>query len=41
MTDYTPIDCSLHSEYELAIIQGKHLRITPIASAIPERSTTC
>lgn len=28
MTDYTPIDCNLHSEYELAIIQGQHLRIS-------------
>jgi Rho-binding antiterminator len=26
MSDYTPIDCNLHSEYELAIIQGKRLR---------------
>jgi transcriptional antiterminator Rof (Rho-off) len=28
MTDYTPIDCNLHSEYELAIIQGRRLRIS-------------
>ena len=28
MTDYTPIECSLHSEYELAILRAKHLRIS-------------
>jgi Rho-binding antiterminator len=28
MTDYTPIDCALYSEYELAILQGKRLRIS-------------
>jgi Rho-binding antiterminator len=28
MTDYTPIDCALHSEYELAIVHGLHLRIS-------------
>ena len=28
MTDYTPIDCNLHSEYELAIMQGRRLRIS-------------
>jgi len=28
MTDYTPIDCHLHSDYELAIIQNKKLRIS-------------
>jgi Rho-binding antiterminator len=27
-TDYTPIDCSLHSEYELAIMHGKRLRLS-------------
>jgi Rho-binding antiterminator len=27
-TDYTPIDCSLHSEYELAIMHGKRLRVS-------------
>ncbi len=27
MTDYTPIDCGLHSEYELAIIQQRRLRV--------------
>ena len=25
MTDYTPVDCGLHSEYELAIMQ--HVRV--------------
>jgi Rho-binding antiterminator len=28
MTDYTPIDCALHSEYELAILHGTRLRIS-------------
>ncbi|TCK17031.1 Rof transcriptional antiterminator [Thiogranum longum] len=27
MTDYTPIDCGLHSEYELAIMHGDMLRL--------------
>ena len=26
-TDYRPIDCSLYSEYELAVMHGKRLRI--------------
>ena len=25
MTDYTPVDCGLHSEYELAIMQRRRL----------------
>lgn len=28
MTDYTPIDCGLHSEYELAIMQQRKLRVS-------------
>ena len=28
MTDYTPIDCGKHSEYELAIMQGRLLRLS-------------
>jgi len=28
MADYTPIDCGLYSEYELAILHGKRLRIS-------------
>ena len=28
MTDYTPIDCGKHSEYELAIMQAKRLRVS-------------
>lgn len=28
MTDYTPIDCGLHSEYELAIMRRQALRLT-------------
>lgn len=27
MTDYTPIDCGLHSEYELAIMRRQSLRL--------------
>jgi len=27
MTDYTPIDCGLHSEYELAIMRGRSLQL--------------
>ena len=27
MTDYTPIDCGLYSEYELAILREKRLRV--------------
>ena len=27
-TDYRPIDCSLYSEYELAIMHGERLRIS-------------
>ncbi|MFQ5642506.1 MAG: Rho-binding antiterminator [Thiogranum sp.] len=28
MTDYIPIDCDLHSEYELTIMQNRRLRIS-------------
>jgi len=28
MTDYTPVDCGLHSAYELSIMQARSLRIT-------------
>ena len=28
MTDYTPIDCGLHSEYELAIMQRRKIGLT-------------
>lgn len=28
MTDYTPIDCALYSEYELAILQHRRLRVS-------------
>lgn len=28
MSDYTPIDCGLYSEYELAIIRRRKLRIS-------------
>jgi Rho-binding antiterminator len=28
MTDYTPIDCGLYSEYEQAILHHKRLRVS-------------
>ena len=28
MTDYTPIDCGLHSQYELAIMQRQRLQLS-------------
>ena len=28
MTDYRPVDCALHSEYELAIMQCRRLHLT-------------
>ena len=28
MTDYTPVDCGLHSKYELAIMHRQTLRLT-------------
>ena len=28
MTDYRPVDCALHSEYELAIMQRRRLHMT-------------
>ncbi|MGB5261720.1 MAG: transcriptional antiterminator, Rof [Gammaproteobacteria bacterium] len=28
MTDYRPIDCGQHSDYELAIIQQRRLRLS-------------
>jgi len=28
MTDYTPIDCRQYSEYELAILHRRRLRVT-------------
>jgi Rho-binding antiterminator len=27
MTDYRPVDCALHSEYELAILQRRRIRL--------------
>ncbi len=27
MSDYTPVDCGLHSEYELAIMHHRRLRL--------------
>ncbi len=28
MTDYTPVDCALYSEYEVAILQHKRMRLS-------------
>jgi Rho-binding antiterminator len=28
MTDYTPIECGLHSQYELAILRRRKLRLS-------------
>jgi len=28
MTDYTPVDCGLHSEYQLAVMHQERLRLT-------------
>ena len=28
MTDYTPIDCALYSDYEVAIVQHKRMRLS-------------
>ncbi len=28
MTDYKPVDCGLHSEYEAAIVQHRRLRVS-------------
>lgn len=28
MTDYTPVDCAVYSEYEIAILQHRRLRIS-------------
>ena len=28
MTDYTPVNCGLHSEYELAVMHQERLRLT-------------
>ncbi|MEZ5542278.1 MAG: transcriptional antiterminator, Rof [Pseudomonadota bacterium] len=28
MTDYIPIDCAIHSDYELAIMRRRQLRLT-------------
>ena len=33
MTDYTPVDCGLHSRYELAIMQHQQVRLSWQAEA--------
>jgi transcriptional antiterminator Rof (Rho-off) len=37
MTDYRPVDCTLHSEYELAIMQRRRLHLTWLGND----DTTC
>lgn len=32
MTDYRPVDCALHSEYEPAIMQRRRLHLTWLGS---------
>ena len=33
MTDYTPVDCGLHSSYELAIMQHQQVRLSWLDNA--------
>jgi Rho-binding antiterminator len=35
MTDYVPIDCDLHSRYELAIMQRQRLRLSWSTDSLP------
>ena len=35
MTDYAPIDCGLHSQYELAIMQRQRLRLSWTTDSLP------
>lgn len=35
MTDYVPIDCGLHSRYELAIMQRQRLRLSWTTDSLP------
>jgi len=40
MTDYTPIDCGLHSQYELAIMQRQQLRMSWTTGSQPVTACT-
>ena len=40
MNDYVPIDCGLHSEYELAIMQHRKLAIRWLEDEQTEHSAT-
>ena len=35
MTDYVPIDCGLHSRYELAIMQRQRLQLSWTTDSLP------
>ena len=35
MTDYVPVDCGLHSRYELAIMQRQRLRLSWTTGSLP------
>jgi Rho-binding antiterminator len=40
MTDYTPIDCGLHSQYELAIMQRQRLQLSWTTDSHPVTACT-
>lgn len=39
MTDYTPVDCGLHSSYELAIMQHRQVGLSWLADATVRTGT--
>ena len=39
MTDYTPVDCGLHSSYELAIMQRQQVRLSWLEDATVHTET--
>jgi Rho-binding antiterminator len=40
MTDYRPVDCALHSAYELAILQRRRIRLDWLDGTAERRSET-
>jgi len=40
VTDYQPIDCGIHSEYEVAILRGKPIRLRWRAPGQDEQEQT-
>jgi Rho-binding antiterminator len=40
MTDYAPIDCGLHSQYELAVMQRQRLRLSWTTDNLPVMACT-